>query len=171
MSPEELEEVKARMAELRQLATAKKQAMASEKKAVKEELQAVREKELNLKKELVKRKKLEVAGLEYDVATTGTDDESEDDAPPVAPPRRRKAVATPSAPDPMGFLQMYQMVNSMKQEIKNKYRSKYGNTSQPKPMAEPPPVNVVAGTAKDVLKSRVDDEIRQMAHKALFGGW
>jgi dTDP-4-amino-4,6-dideoxygalactose transaminase len=170
MTAEEHQAVIERMAKLREVANKKRMDMAADKRVIKSDLKEAKAAELERKKELTatKRRNAEILEQELDkhkkviVSTMPAEETSGDEE---ERPRRRAVGTNP--------FEMYQMLTTMKTELKNKYKTKYAQKyakpEPPPPTPQPPPPNPVRASARDVLKSKVDEEIHRMAYKSLFG--
>jgi dTDP-4-amino-4,6-dideoxygalactose transaminase len=171
MTAEEHQAVIERMAKLREVANKKRMEMAAEKRGIKSDLKEAKAAELERKKELTatKRRNAEILEQELDkhkkVMVSTLPDEGASGEEEEIRPRRRAVETNP--------FEMYQMLTSMKAELKNKYKTKYAEKyakpGPPPPTPQPPPPNPVRASARDVLKSKVDEEIHRMAYKSLFG--
>ena len=141
--------------------------MAAEKRGIKSDLKEAKAAELERKKELTatKRRNAEILEQELDkhkkvIVSTMPDEEASSEEEEIRP--RRRAVET-------NPFEMFQMLTSMKTELKNKYKTKYAEKYAKPPTPQLPTPNPVRASAKEVLKSKVDEEIRRMAYKSLFG--
>jgi len=168
MTAEEHQAVIERMAKLREVANKKRMEMAAEKRVIKSGLKEAKAAELERTKELTatKRRNAELLEQELDkhkkVIVSTMPDEEPSSEEEERPRRRGKETTNP--------FEMYQMLTSMKTELKNKYKTKYAEKyAAPMATPQPPPPNPVRASAKEVLRSKVDEEIHRMAYKSLFG--
>jgi hypothetical protein len=91
-------------------------------------------------------------------------------APPPPPPPMQPAPPPPAQPPPTSnMLDIIRYHEDMKRQIKEKYKAKFSTPKQVEPPAPPPPRNIVEDTARDQLRVKVDEEVRRMAYKSLFG--
>ena len=83
----------------------------------------------------------------------------------------KPSVSAPSALNQtIPVLEIIKYHEDMKRQLKEKYKSKYAQPPKTDPVPIPqPPQNLVHETAKEQLKSKMDEEIRRMAYKSLFG--
>lgn len=181
MTPEELAAAKARMDELRVKAMAKRMEIAEQKKVIQAELKEKKMAIHNKRAALIEKKEAEIKKLDSELygpapvaepvpegSGTRVAAPKEEVMLPMPPPRAPKPAAVNA--QEANFFAMYQMMEDFKQTLKQKYKSKYAPQQQPPVQAAPPPINYVQETARETLKSKVHDEVRQLAHQALFGG-
>jgi hypothetical protein len=190
MTPEELEARRARMTELREMATKKKKELAAERAQTEGALKEAEREERERKRELaaVKRGNVRLIAEQIDankmVVVKKTKEggkkmvvvESDDEEPaPIKEPAPTMATSKVphvlSSPD---AFQLLAMMTDMKAQLKTKYKEKYATKYQapppPTPMPPPPPrANPVKNAAKEALSNKVQEEISRMAYKSLFG--
>jgi len=175
MTPEEHQAVKDKMAVLREVANKKRMDMAAVKREIKTNYKEAKAAELARKKELAETKRKNTELIEQELEKHGSGmskarqpkkaavEQSDDEADEPHANAPRVAMA----PD---AYKMFEMLNTMKSQLKEKYKLKYKAQPIAPPPPPPPPLkDVVKSAAKEVLHSRVQDEIRKMAYKSLFG--
>lgn len=183
LSPEEYEAIKARMSELRAMAVKKRQEKAAERKVIEAELTLEKQKELEVKKQLVEKKKKENENLIKEVERSAFSDRrvlasktgelsseqvSIPEPPPTPPPKPTKKA--PIVYDSSSDDEYYKKI---KTKIKNKIKKYQGKYLQPQQPLAPPPQpkpakDIIVESARDELNSKVRSEIKEMAFKALF---
>jgi hypothetical protein len=185
MTPEELEARRARMTELRAMATKKKKELAAEraqtegalKEAEREErerkrdLAAVKRGNVRLIAEQIEANKMVVVKKTKEGGKKMVVVESDDEEP--TPAKAAPQMASPHVLASPDAFQLLAMMTDMKAQLKTKYKEKYATKYQapPPPTPQPPPprANPVKNAAKEALSNKVQEEISRMAYKSLFG--
>lgn len=184
MTPEEHAAMKERMLELRQMAHKKIQERTAAKREAEDLVRKARQEREIHDAEKAKQVLAEIEAERAVAAAKATTKHSEattaaePSSPPPPPPPPKKARAKTLRPsDSSDDDASYKAF--MKEKLKAKYKTKYqlkyaqqASQASPAPVAPPPPqlTNPVTETARDVLKSRVTDEVRKMAMASLLGG-
>jgi hypothetical protein len=181
MTEEERESARTRMAELRQIAAAKISARAKDKrdtedlvrKAKRDKDAYDREQATKTLKELEEAKKRDA---ERAVKVTEPEvepeplhvDEMRTPMPPPPKATKKKLVVHDSDSDDDAASYKAFLKEKLKSKYETKYRMKYAPTQGATAM--PMMQNPIQETARDVLKSKVNEEVRKMAMASLFGG-
>jgi len=151
MTPEEIEARNERMRELRVMALEKRQANAASKKEAVDAIKQAKKDELESKRQLI------VAKVKANQEALSEHQRPLEDLP--TPPPRSAPIAIPMerAPD----LATWQSLELIKAQLKEKYKTKYAA----KYAAPPQEQDHVKNCAKEVLNTKVQEEVRRLAYQ------
>ena len=174
MTPEELEAVRARIANLRAMANAKRMATAADKRETIKALVDTKVRELVAKKALVVKKTKAVEKLEKRVVQPEPESEDEPEPEPEPEPQakrktaKKKVVVMDSSSDSDDEASVALMKERLKQKYKQKYESKFlAKTTQAAPHA--PQRDIIQETAREQLNDKVRKEVQDIAYRSVFG--
>ena len=174
MTDEEYEAVKARMAELRVTAAAKRTAMASEKRQTDDDLKAVKSRELVAKQALTKTKVEQVERLEKRVAKVAAvappEEDNEDEEVVVVTARKpkKRIVVQDSSDDEDRYTALKRkMKEKCKKYVSQEMTAATKMTAAPAPPV-PMPSDLLNESAREQLNDRVRKEVKEMAYMSVF---
>jgi len=183
MTEEEREAACARMAELRQIASAKISERAKEKRDTEDIVRKAKRDKAAYDREQAEKTLKDLEFAKQRDAQLASKPKPE----PEPEPLHVDELPTPMPPPPKATKKKLVVPDSdsgdddasykafLKEKLKSKYETKYRMKYAPAQTAPPPPPapmiqNPIQETARDVLKSKVNEEVRKMAMASLFGG-